>query len=296
VDQSYLVTSTTLPIGTAVPAGTLLLDVFFEGYDHASTTANTAGYFLQMQYSIDAAINSVNANAFTNQSNDQGGLYYPNPWMNVWRPNAAFNPTYSGGMPGLEALDWIGWRQLPLNRNVLVGDTVHLRMTMTAGAQVGGGPGVYLVQAFGVFLCSLVTSPGSNIVLQASSAGLLQATPALIPITGGQSNMMMTGPPNDPYVVLMTASGTMPGTQLGGLRVALNLDAFTTLGLNLLNSPGTFPGSLGVFDPVGNASASFIVPSLIGLPFHGLRLDFAYLTVSANSALGASNPASVVLW
>lgn len=78
------------------------------------------------------------------------------------------------------------------------------------------------------------------------------------------------------YLILGSASGTEPGMPLPGgqVQLPLNWDAFTDLGLILLNSP-VFLNFYGTLGANGNASARLSVPASAG--FAGALLNFAYV-------------------
>jgi hypothetical protein len=76
------------------------------------------------------------------------------------------------------------------------------------------------------------------------------------------------------YLVLGSASGVAPGFDLFGAHVPLNPDAWFWF---TATAPALFPGSAGVLDANGTASAHLHVPPL---PFlQGLTLDHAVLVI-----------------
>lgn len=100
-----------------------------------------------------------------------------------------------------------------------------------------------------------------------------------------------------PYVVFVGASGEAPGITVPGLpHVALNLDAWTSLGIALQNT-AAFPVFAGNLDANGRASPALRVPAgAVASSMIGLRLTFAGLAIGpgfvAESALG---PATLVI-
>ncbi|MEM7202097.1 MAG: aryl-sulfate sulfotransferase [Planctomycetota bacterium] len=101
----------------------------------------------------------------------------------------------------------------------------------------------------------------------------------------------------DPYLVLGSVSGTMPGTALGGVHVPLNFDAWT---VQTASFPGTplLQGTLGTLDANGRATASLlnVPPGLLPGALIGLALDHAFVVVDAGGAPTlASNAVGFVL-
>jgi aminopeptidase N len=78
------------------------------------------------------------------------------------------------------------------------------------------------------------------------------------------------------YLMLSSASGTVPGTKLPSVHIPLNLDAMTTLGLGALNTP-IFATFLGKLDAQGTGRSTFMLPPGLGLPLRGKTLSFAYV-------------------
>jgi hypothetical protein len=113
--------------------------------------------------------------------------------------------------------------------------------------------------------------------------------------TGGIVDYHLDAGPDfagQPYLLLGTLSGTVPGIMLpGGTQVPLNWDAFTTLVVSLLGTP-IFQDFMGTLDPSGTATAAFdtlgpLNPALIGYSAH-----FAYFTGPPDWGF-ASNPIAV---
>ncbi|HHI79420.1 MAG TPA: hypothetical protein ENK02_05530 [Planctomycetes bacterium] len=64
------------------------------------------------------------------------------------------------------------------------------------------------------------------------------------------------------YLMLAGFSGMKPGIPLpGGKFLPVNFDALTNLSLLLAGNPGVFPGSVGLLDASGKASAGLILPA-----------------------------------
>lgn len=77
-----------------------------------------------------------------------------------------------------------------------------------------------------------------------------------------------------PYFVLASASGTQPGFPLGFQTIPLVYDSLFVFTL-LFPGPPNLPGSLGVTDGSGRASAAFSVAPGEAAPLVGLHLDWA---------------------
>ncbi|MCB9883643.1 MAG: hypothetical protein H6834_17780 [Planctomycetes bacterium] len=109
-----------------------------------------------------------------------------------------------------------------------------------------------------------------RLVEQPASAGILHR----MEVRGGPERAGL------PYFVLLGASGEAPGTPLpGGGRVPLMRDAWTDLGLLLLNTP-LLPATIGVLDAQGNARPGFAIPAgPIADLLVGMRFSFATLVV-----------------
>lgn len=89
------------------------------------------------------------------------------------------------------------------------------------------------------------------------------------------------------YFLLGSLSGTIPGTPLGSQILPLNWDA---LSLYTLTQPGAplLPGSFGLLDANGRATASLAAPAGTLVAFAGLHLDWASIALTLPESL--SNP------
>ncbi|MHC4945665.1 MAG: M28 family metallopeptidase, partial [Planctomycetota bacterium] len=94
------------------------------------------------------------------------------------------------------------------------------------------------------------------------------------------------------YVLLVTSSGTSPGTPIGSVVLPLNWDVLTDICAANLNTP-VFNNFLGILDGGGQAAATVYVPIITDPAAVGLQLDFAWLTL--NSIDFASDPAGILL-
>jgi uncharacterized Ntn-hydrolase superfamily protein len=98
------------------------------------------------------------------------------------------------------------------------------------------------------------------------------------------------GAAGDVYVLLASASGTVPGAPVGGVWLPLNPD-WLLLESAAQAGGALLPGSLGVLDAAGRAGAAFVAPSGLLTPLIGLRFDWALLHLGAGgpATLGVTN-------
>ncbi len=110
---------------------------------------------------------------------------------------------------------------------------------------------------------------------------------------GGSQELQLGACPEhalDLYFLAGSASGTAPGFAFGAFLVPLNPDAY--LGYTLLH-PGEvpLPGSFGVLDAYGRATASFTLPAGVATALPGLVLHHAYAVLDAATlAMEAVSP------
>ena len=88
----------------------------------------------------------------------------------------------------------------------------------------------------------------------------------------------------DFYLVLGSASGTMPGTPAGSLNLPLNFDAYTQFTLESVNSSILSP-SFGAFDAFNTASTTFLIPPGSNPAVAGSTLHHAYITLDLSSVI-----------
>jgi hypothetical protein len=119
--------------------------------------------------------------------------------------------------------------------------------------------------------------------------------PSISAATGGSANFTINVGPNyagHTYVMIGSLSGTTPGfTFANGVHVPLNFDDFSGLTLSIANSP-SLPGSLGILDGTGSASASFVLPPLPP-NYVGFDVDFATVLISGSTFTFATNATRV---
>lgn len=96
------------------------------------------------------------------------------------------------------------------------------------------------------------------------------------------------------YLMLGTASGTVPGTSVGTVLLPLNQDALFAYSVTNPNHP-PYAQSFGVLDAAGNAEISLtLTAGLAGVPT-GLVLDHAALVFGANAIELVTNALTLVL-
>ncbi|MCB9869872.1 MAG: SBBP repeat-containing protein [Planctomycetes bacterium] len=96
-----------------------------------------------------------------------------------------------------------------------------------------------------------------------------------------------------PYIIAGSVTGTVPGFDLFGVHVPLNLDRYTDITI-AFGGTSPFVGYRGVLDTGGRAAAALVVPVVTGVS--KLRLDHAYVVANANGRLlHGSKPVYVIL-
>jgi outer membrane protein assembly factor BamB len=93
------------------------------------------------------------------------------------------------------------------------------------------------------------------------------------------------------YLVLGSITGTQPGIPIApGVVLPLAFDAWTNLTLSLAGKPGILPGSIGVLDAYGRATAAYLGQGSGATSLVGTTLYHAYATM--HPATGVIGPAS----
>jgi hypothetical protein len=118
---------------------------------------------------------------------------------------------------------------------------------------------------------------------------------------GGTQTFTMTSPfPDATYLLMGTASGTIPGTPVGQLLLPLNVDSYL---LHTLATPNTVPltASLGQLTPLpgavgGTATASFGIPPVQYAFLFGTELHHAFVTLDIPNGTVTSVSNSVPLF
>lgn len=116
----------------------------------------------------------------------------------------------------------------------------------------------------------------------------LQAGPAQLSVSaGGQQSMLLNATPaaaQMAYLILGSASGTAPGTSLGGgALIPLNDDAYFQF---TLNNPGSaqLPDSQGQLNTTGQALAAYVLPPLADPALIGTTLHHAFAVFDGSAA------------
>ena len=96
----------------------------------------------------------------------------------------------------------------------------------------------------------------------------------------------------DFYLLLCSASGTVPGTPLFGVNIPLNFDPFLQASFTYPNAAPIFIQTFGTLGESGRGSAAFTLPP--GGP-SGYQIDFAHIVIPQPNLLPliASNPVPV---
>ncbi|MCB9878813.1 MAG: aryl-sulfate sulfotransferase [Planctomycetes bacterium] len=81
------------------------------------------------------------------------------------------------------------------------------------------------------------------------------------------------------YFVGGSMSGTSPGFQIGSVHVPLNIDEY----LGLATGSVVLPGSIGLLDASGRATASFVLPPVVAIPLAGMVLHHSCLVLDPTS-------------
>jgi hypothetical protein len=130
--------------------------------------------------------------------------------------------------------------------------------------------------------------------------GSNNCSPSAISVTnGGVQTMQLDAGianANQLYLVACSGSGSRPGFQFGGAQIDLNLDAWTSLALNLLNS---FPwtNTFGLLDANGRTTASFgLTPGFPSLAGQDLRHALVVLDFNTLNVLFAGEPCGLLLY
>ena len=98
------------------------------------------------------------------------------------------------------------------------------------------------------------------------------------------------------YAVFIGGSGEAPGLTLPGpLHVPLNIDPWTTLGVQLQNTV-VFPAMVGVLDPNGKANPGMSVPAgAVANALVGQRFTFTGIVLSLAGFDSVTGPITLVI-
>lgn len=127
-------------------------------------------------------------------------------------------------------------------------------------------------------------------LVKGAARTLFRDQPRISVGAGGRQDFTLAAGPQhaNRFYVLAGALGTTPGLPLGTLLVPLNPDPWLQLSLALANSP-VYPGSIGVLDATGRATAAFVLPPLNDPSLVGQALWHAYVVGDGTSFVHASN-------
>lgn len=89
------------------------------------------------------------------------------------------------------------------------------------------------------------------------------------------------------FILLGSASGTVPGTPFGSLTLPLNFDAFFRRSVQQANGP-VFENTSASLDDDGRATPRLIAPAQMLLPLVGHRLDFAVAVLGPTQAVSGN--------
>jgi hypothetical protein len=188
--------------------------------------------------------------------------------------------------------------------------SVTLAPSSTATVQIGAvtalGNGVYgfpvtAGMTAGTAALDVVVDDGQGPVLlwprpalSVSASPLWASAPQLSAAAGGTvSFVLIPGAAfaNRSYVLALSGSGSVPGIQVSPtLVIPLNPDPILFLSLSLANSPN-LPGSAGLFDAAGRATAQLVAPPGVAAVLQGSALTAAFATT--NPIDFASNPETI---
>lgn len=117
-------------------------------------------------------------------------------------------------------------------------------------------------------------------------------------VAGGAQHLFLQGTPaqaGNPYLVIGTSTGTLPGFVFNGLRVPLNADAYLTLTLSNYNASPILVNTFGILDGNARASAAIGMPPGAFRSLAGLVLEHAFVSLPVTGPLGISQPVPVTL-
>ncbi len=124
---------------------------------------------------------------------------------------------------------------------------------------------------------------------------LRRTQPSLSVAAGGRQDWQLKAGPayaNRLYVVAGSFADS-PGFPLGNVLVPLVPDAWTTMSLGLANT-SVYPGSIGVLDASGAATAAMVVPPAWSPALVGQTVYHAYVVLQGSNFVHASNAVKLV--
>lgn len=190
--------------------------------------------------------------------------------------NEIFLNPYSGDLIDTE---WL-FHEIDISDFADNSPSVSLRFTLTtdAGKELGGWniDDLHVGTTSAGDASSLIPS---EIYVSLSSGGVIHFTIDCADDQAGRT-----------YLLLLSGSGTSPGTPVGSITIPLNVDNYTRYCFANRNN-AVFQDFQGVLDAQGNATAAFNVPRAPIPSLIGKTLSFAWVTLAPLDF--ASNPASV---
>ncbi|MBI1382313.1 MAG: hypothetical protein GC161_14645 [Planctomycetaceae bacterium] len=133
---------------------------------------------------------------------------------------------------------------------------------------------------------STTPTPGRVHEFSTSGGAQLSSSSGSVSNAGGGAQVLTLGAcaqhGGDFYLLLGSYTGTAPAFPLGDSSLPLVADVYTLFTLQQPNAP-TLPGSLGVLDPWGRATAAFLLPPGAPASTIGLTLHHAYVVFDAQT-------------
>lgn len=129
-----------------------------------------------------------------------------------------------------------------------------------------------------------------------TNAATFAAANASVSLATGGSQLLSLSVPQLAgafYMVVGSVSGTMPGVQIGGFTLPLQVDGWTSTTLELANTGGLV-NTFGTLDGAGQATAMLVLPPLPA-SLHGLVGHHAVVVLQGAEISFVSNPVAVTL-
>jgi hypothetical protein len=133
-------------------------------------------------------------------------------------------------------------------------------------------------------------------VLPSATSTLIPRSVSLAASTGGAQVLRFHGGAENAgrnYLLLGSLSGVLPGTEVSGLHLPLNWDAYTDATLHLANT-GSFVNTLGLLDDQGEAICAVGFGPLSSA-VAGRSLYHALVVLDGESPLRVSNPVALTI-
>jgi hypothetical protein len=115
-----------------------------------------------------------------------------------------------------------------------------------------------------------------------------------VAIGGRQDWRLAAGPAHAGRLYVVAGSfATTPGLPLGNVVLPLVPDAWTSMSLGFANT-SIYPGSIGVLDGSGAATAAFVLPPAWIPALVGQTVHHAYVVLQGSTFVHASNAVKLV--